>query len=318
MRRLLLPYLSVCLLAQAPDVVATRCVKKVLPLPGVNLHFTDRGEGEAVLLLSGGPGFSSSYMEPVAQLLLKERRVILPDQRGTGLSKLDSYAPEVLNLDRCVQDMEDLRRNLKVEHWIVVGHSWGGMLGMAYATKHPEAVRALVLVESGGPDLDFIVPFDQKVQARLSAEDRARLAYWRRPEIQEKDGERAEFEDLKAELNAYFYDRSKAHTLVQGMHVGRETFDGETYQSMIGELEKVHYDLRPALASLHIPALVVQGRQDPIGTAEEIQKSLPGSRLDWIEHCGHFPWIEQPEAFRRSLESFLSKLGSAPAPGPRP
>ena len=70
------------------------------------------------------------------------------------------------------------------------------------------------------------------------------------------------------------------------------------------------YDLRPALSALDRPVLIVHGHQDPIGdkTVEDIHRVIPKSRLHYVHRSGHFPWLEQPEAFRDIVTKFLHEV----------
>src|ERR1019366_1011677 len=63
-----------------------RAVAKTLQRPDLVLHYTDYGQGEPVLLLMGGPGISGAGLEPVARMIAKQGRAIVPDQRGSGKS----------------------------------------------------------------------------------------------------------------------------------------------------------------------------------------------------------------------------------------
>ena len=78
-------------------------------------------------------------------------------------------------------------------------------------------------------------------------------------------------------------------------------------ERLFAELGK-DYELRPGLKTLTRRVLIVQGHQDPIGdkTAEGIHALLSGSTLAYINRAGHFPWIEQPDEFRRVIAAFLS------------
>jgi len=69
------------------------------------------------------------------------------------------------------------------------------------------------------------------------------------------------------------------------------------------------YDLRDGLKKRDRPVLIVQGHQDPIGdkTAEDIHALIAGSTLAYINKSGHFPWIEQPDEFRKIVATFLGK-----------
>jgi proline iminopeptidase len=76
---------------------------------------------------------------------------------------------------------------------------------------------------------------------------------------------------------------------------------------LFGDMAK-SYDLRPGLRKLDRSVLIVQGHQDPIGdkTAEEIHGLIASSTLSYINKSGHFPWIEQPEEFRKMVTAFLA------------
>ena len=126
-----------------------------VPVEGGTLHVRDlapeAGSDEpAILLLTGGPGFSGALFEPLAQHLAARHRVLLPDQRGTGKSVMEPWDPAPFTIEGAVADLETIREALGLERWILLGHSWGGILGMSYAAEHPERVAGLVLVDSGG------------------------------------------------------------------------------------------------------------------------------------------------------------------------
>jgi proline iminopeptidase len=74
------------------------------------------------------------------------------------------------------------------------------------------------------------------------------------------------------------------------------------------------YDVRDDLKKLARPVLIVHGHQDPIGdkTAEDIHAVISSSTLGYINQCGHFPWLEQPEKFREILSAFLDKPSKPP------
>lgn len=102
-----------------------------------------KADGVPVCFLHGGPGAGITpghrrFFDPDFY------RVILHDQRGAGKSR---PLAETRNNDteRLIGDIERLREMLMIESWVVFGGSWGSSLALAYAQKHPERVRALVL-----------------------------------------------------------------------------------------------------------------------------------------------------------------------------
>src|SRR5437764_8490960 len=117
---------------------------------GADLFYTIVGaSGDYVLVLSGGPGEDIRSMQGVADELGKKYRCIMWEQRGTGRSKLPRYDSSTINLTAYMEDIEALRKQLHIEKFIVVGNSWGMILGLAYAGTHSDAVRAVVPIASG-------------------------------------------------------------------------------------------------------------------------------------------------------------------------
>jgi len=111
----------------------------------LKLYYETEGEGQPLVLLNGGPGFSHEYLQPL-RALASEARLIFFDQRGTGQSgKAD---PQDYTVEANVEDVEQLRRELQLDSWIVFGHSWGGMLAQAYVLKYPQHVSGLILADT--------------------------------------------------------------------------------------------------------------------------------------------------------------------------
>lgn len=280
-------------------------IAKTLIRPDMILHYKDYGQGEPVLILMGGPGFSGDGMEPVAQMIAKKGRAIVPDQRGSGGSIPED--PKAVNLDATIADLEALREDLGLMKWTVWGCSWGGMLAMDYASKFPDSLKGLVLVGSGGTSwASFYKVFSDNMAARMSADDRAAVKYWSQPGVVAKDPMRANIERLRAILPSQFYDRSKANQAIAILKVGREHYNPDAGEYLSPAYEQQAASRIEALRKVDIPTLIIQGRQDPMpeSVALENQKLLKG-RLVWLDRCGHWPWIEQPAAMEKALFEFL-------------
>ncbi len=297
----------------APFLLATALVSTSVPRAqdgsfdsaGVRLHYTSSGTGAPVVLLSGGPGLNVGYMQPVAEFLPAGYRSIAFEQRGTGRSRPEAFDPATLTLRTVVEDLEALRAHFQQERLLLLGHSWGGMLAMAYAAAHPDRVDRLILVGSGGPTLEFTQWFGDNIEARLRPEDVEMRDYWRAAAGNGVDPAKVALEALRAMAPGYFFDRKV------GLAFARELQDGQYHpdvnQRLFADMGR-QYDLRAGLKNLKRPVLIVHGHQDPIGdrTAEEIRALIAGSMLVYVRRCGHFPWIEQPEAFRNAIAGFLT------------
>lgn len=281
-------------------------VAKTLSRPDLVLHYTDYGQGEPVLLLMGGPGVASEGLAPVAQMIAKRGRAIAPDQRGAGKSQ--PRDEKAITLDATLADLEALRKELGLAKWTVWGCSWGGMLALDYASKHPGSVKALVLVGSGGPSwASFSQAFGDNMAARTTSDERAAQRYWSRPDVVARDPELAACEWLKAMLPSQFYDRSKVFAAQALFKPGRHYYNEGAGKYLNPAFEQGAPARIEALKKLDIPALILHGRQDPMpeSVALENQKLLKGSRLVWLDRAGHWPWLEQPEAMEKALLEFL-------------
>lgn len=143
---------------------------------GYKFHTEIFGKPEStpVIVLHGGPGGDYEYLKPL-QSISKDYRVIFYDQRGTGLSpRVDKKS---LTLE---QNLDDL--NAMVEHFSngrkikLIGHSWGGMLIVAYLSKYPEKVSQAVVVEPGMLYPESAKTYVKKIKESQSIVDAFALA----------------------------------------------------------------------------------------------------------------------------------------------
>lgn len=112
---------------------------------GFGLQATVSGGGRVLLGLHGGPGGTGGeYMDPLHRLASANRRVATFDQLGTGRSETPP-GDYRWTLEGAVADVDAVRSELGVEQVDLLGHSWGGMLGLQYTLEHPERVGRLVL-----------------------------------------------------------------------------------------------------------------------------------------------------------------------------
>ncbi|OGU11354.1 MAG: alpha/beta hydrolase [Geobacteraceae bacterium GWC2_58_44] len=129
-----------------------------LDLDGLSYHYIDEGAGDPVVMVHGNPSWSFYYRNLV--LALRGRyRCIVPDHIGCGLSDKPGDDRYDYTLSRRVDDLERLIDHLGLNEKItLVLHDWGGMIGMAYATRHPERIGRLVLLNTAA----FPMPREKK------------------------------------------------------------------------------------------------------------------------------------------------------------
>jgi len=124
---------------------------------GVRMHYLDEGEGPPVVMVHGNPTWSFYYRQLV--LALRDgHRCIVPDHVGMGLSDKPGDDRYAYTLAQRVDDLEALLEHLGVDRDVtLVVHDWGGMIGMAWAARHPERVARLVILNTAA----FPLPSDK-------------------------------------------------------------------------------------------------------------------------------------------------------------
>lgn len=268
---------------------------------GLTLHYTIAGKGTPVVILSGGPGMDAAYMQPVADIVARHNTAILLDQRGTTGSMPAKLDASTLSPALLLSDLEALRTSLGYEKWMLLGHSAGSLTAMRYAIEHPERVQALLLLGVVPPKSDGLGRMMDNVAPRMTPEMMKQLA-------ELEAGKDASDAKMAAEIRIYFaadfYDRAAAQRF-------NATMTPETCHAATSELlEKAMptFDLTPGLAKLHIPTIIVQGRQDPLDPqmASETRDAIPGAKLVVLERAGHFSWLENTKAFTDAVEGFLA------------
>ena len=275
---------------------------------GVDLfyHIVGPAAGDYVLVLSGGPGEDIHSMQGIADELGKKYRCVMWEQRGTGRSKLPTYDSSTINLNAYIEDIEALRKQLHAEKFIVVGNSWGMILGLAYAGTHPDGVRAVTTIGSGPITFEYLGVFSDNQFARLGACELEVRDFWKDPARETADSDRAAFERLRAATVAYFFDRKKA--LQMASELRPEDYNFRFPPAFLKTEGK--YDIRPTLKTITAPVLLLQGRQDLAGEANicEAHSLIKNSTLAFIDKCGHMPWLEQPEQTWKIVDEFLAHL----------
>ena len=120
-----------------------------LDLGGNRLHYLDEGSGEPLVMLHGNPTWSFYYRNLVTSVS-DRYRAIVPDHIGCGKSDKPDRDSYPYTLKQRVADLEALLESLEIKDSItLVLHDWGGMIGMAYATLHPEKIKRIVILNTG-------------------------------------------------------------------------------------------------------------------------------------------------------------------------
>jgi proline iminopeptidase len=276
---------------------------------GAAIYFKTLGRGVPLLLLHGGPGADHSDFLPALRPLAHRHQLVLIDERGSGRSER-LRDPKGYTLNHMVKDIECVRQHLKLAQFVVLGHSFGGILAQAYAVRHPKRILGLVLAGAGSSarciDRDF-----RNLRKRLPARLRARLARQEKVGIFQANGAYTkEYAAASAEaLAPYMYAKAPPPRYQPapdlGMEVLREMWVRRSDFHIDGNLKG--FDFTQSLSRVKAPSLVVIGDRDLVSTAtaDVSRASLPRATLVVMAECAHMMYIDQTARFNRLLEEFL-------------
>lgn len=130
---------------------------------GFRYHYIDEGEGAPVVMVHGNPTWSF-YFRRLIQALSATHRALAPDHIGCGLSEKPPATAYPYTLSRRVADFERFIDHLALEKKIsLILHDWGGMIGMAWAVRHPDRVARVILLNTAA----FFPPKGKRLPLRL-------------------------------------------------------------------------------------------------------------------------------------------------------
>ncbi len=135
-----------------------------LTVGGLSYHYVDEGAGEPLLMLHGNPTWSF-YYRGLINGLKGEYRTIAPDHIGCGLSEKPDDSRYRFTLEQRVNDVEALVEHLGLgDNITLVLHDWGGMIGMAYAARHPHKIKRLILGNTAAFKLPATKPLPPSIK----------------------------------------------------------------------------------------------------------------------------------------------------------
>ncbi|MEA1784835.1 alpha/beta fold hydrolase [Arenibacter sp. GZD96] len=187
------------------------------------------------------------------------------------------------HLDRFVSFLEAYIADHGIEQPVLVGNSLGGHIALRYTLKHPQQVSSLVLTGSSG--------------------------------LYENT-----FGNSFPRVNDYDYIRTKIHEVFYNTQVIDEALVHRVFKTLNNRQKALaiiriardakKQNLKNELHKIKVPVLLIWGMQDvvtPLSVAEEFYLSFSKARLHLLNHCGHVPMMEQPEAFNNILGDFLAE-----------
>jgi proline iminopeptidase len=285
---------------------------------GHRLFYTSLGSPEkgTVLVLHGGPGINHRYLLSHFDLAPHGYQVVFYDQIGCGASERPK-GRGVYGFERAADEVDAVRRALRLGRVHLLGHSYGAMLALQAIAQHPRGFRSVVLASG--------VVSSPEVQTRewsrlLRSLPVVARRYMTRPNPKITDqwdtSHRGAFRRLVpgyavfGRLHVYRGDH-----VPWEMVVSVENMNPESFAATIASTRDWHgsgkgYDPSTALPSVRVPCLVTVGRYDqlPVGISRFAHRHIPGSRLVVFEKSAHMPHWEERDRYMGTLREFFDSV----------
>jgi proline iminopeptidase len=280
-------------------------------VPGGEIWYRVDGGGEAtpLLIIHGGPGIPSYYLNSLA-ILADERPVVFYDQLGAGRSSATTDTSQ-WNFEHFIEEINLLRNELELDEVHLFGHSWGSTLASKYVLTRPEGIRSVILA---GPALNFscwesdvrkrLAEMDDSIQALVASHEKA--GTFMSPEFQA--------------LKMAFYQEYLARTEPWPIDLDSAmlTMNPHLYSYMVGPNpfaisgKLADFDITSRLPEIEEPILIMIGEYDEVlpSTAEYYATRFPDARVIITPDAGHLMFIDNPEAVAASINKFLSEVES--------
>ena len=275
--------------------------------PGVRLYFDVEGAGlepdgpamrekPVLLLLHGGPGFDHSLFKPWFGRFADTHQVVYLDHRGQGRSDERDDSTRWL-LDTWADDVARFCAALEITRPVVLGNSFGGMVAIHVAARHPALASKLILSSTAAR---MVIPDVLDMFMQLGGDEARAIAeqFWTAPD-----------DDVRSAYMATCLPLYTQHSgnLTEGSQRARmNTLVGDFF--ILGEQRTM--DLRDDLATIRVPTLVLAGELDPVcprPAQEELVGCLHPSvvRFEMFDDCGHGTYRDQPARTEQVLREFL-------------
>ncbi|HEX9031918.1 MAG TPA: proline iminopeptidase-family hydrolase [Streptosporangiaceae bacterium] len=274
------------------------------------------GPGKFPLLcLHGGPGATWHHMEPYTELAADGRRVICYDQLGCGNSAItEDHDPSIFTTELFLEELALVRVDLGLDRCHVLGHSWGGMLGMAYAATRPPGLVSLV-AESSPPSVPFWLTELDKLRAELPGDVEKIL--------RSHEAAGTTDSDEYAEAMVAFYDRHVCRVRPYPDWLDRcfdrlnanpevyHTMNGPSEFHVIGPLKD--FDVTGELGAIDVPTLLFCGEFDEVtpATVALAHERISGSQMVVLPGCSHMGQAERPDLALGLVKGWLAGVESA-------
>ena len=259
---------------------------------GGQVHYTDEGKGQTVLMIHGFGGNYKNF-QSLAEIMRDEYRVVRIDLPGFGLSDFPKEGYTDIN-QTYTDYLQFIADTLHLDSIYVIGNSRGGAITWNMAIQQPELVQKIVLLNSAGYDV-------AKVAEKLAIfkfKSFGKVFEKGMPAFMSNSG-----------LKKCYADLSKFDPSVAAMNNEITNREGNVMH-MLGMASHVKFPDTALIQQVACPTLIIWGEQDqivPREHADRFKRDIKGSELVVFDPCGHVPMMERPEDTKREVVRFFKQ-----------
>jgi pimeloyl-[acyl-carrier protein] methyl ester esterase len=258
----------------------------------IRWHYTEHGEGDPLLFFHGW-GVDGQVWRQQRKYFSKKYRVLTVDLPGHGKSE-----GQAMTLAQMAGDLRDLMDHLGLQDVRVVGSSFGGLLAIKMVGLYPQRFKCLILVGSQ-PKFSWAQDYPyglgqgqiQKLSLQLCSDYPAIVDIF---------------------FRSLFTRQERVSRRFHWVQIFRRHQRYPDQEALLGYLAILaDTDLRLTFAKISLPVQFINGTEDMICPRESyltLAAVMPQARFDWLEGCGHFPFLSRPREFNGMLEGFLVKV----------
>lgn len=268
-------------------------MEDVVTIDGVKVAYVVEGNGEPFILIHG-LGVSHHVFDPIIPGLSKYFSVYAMDLPGVGASDKPDVGYSVgYYADVLVKFMDAL----KIEKAALAGSSMGGMAAALVASKYPDRITKLFLIDAAG-----LTPIGDGRPSSMSKYVVGAM-YWLSSRNKDKF--------MKSGEAAFYDKRHLEGPIMEDMWLQvKDKAARNALKQNVLSLMTINKGYAEALAAITVPTLIVWGKEDnalPLSDADRYNEMIKGSQVKIIEKCGHLPMVEKPNELIRAILEFMGE-----------
>jgi proline iminopeptidase len=274
------------------------------PLETGSLWYETLGAGTPVLLMHGGLGLDHTTLRPWLDPLSDACQLIYYDHLANGRSRYDGPA-ERLDHALWVETADALREELGYEKVVLFGHSYGGILALEYALRHPDRVGALIISNAGAVfDYPEAVMDNAKRKAPDDATFEAVVEALSGP-VSDDAGAGEVFRRIHP-LYFHDYDPTRHDAVLEDVQFRAPALNRSTFACLPA------FDVTDRLGEIAVPTLVLSGSDDWIMPVEHagdrLATGIPDAEHVVFEGSGHWPFVEETDRYLKVVREWLERV----------